>query len=265
MNPFMKPNSNSNLNKSFSTRYPLVAAMLAMLLPMFCLCAQAQIWDGGAGDNLWSSVNNWDNNTLPDATNTVSVGLDANVSLDFDTTNSALYLGITNSGYAGTGTLVVTNGASLTSTNVFVGSENASTLQILNGSRLNSIWIYIGNDANGTMTVDNSAVWMNAVSLGIASPDAGGTLILTNGSIMSYQYSYFGDGTCYIGKTGTGTLIADASTVNLTNGSVILGDNDGSSGSLILKNSAVLNANNEGFYVGRNGTGSLTLDASTLN
>lgn len=136
----------------------------------------SKAWDGGAGDNLWSSPANWTNNTLPTSSDTVmfaSLSPD-NCFLDVsDTVASILFT----SGYAGTfdflnDTLTLSKNSDFRSGGAIASSPQAR-IRFIGGS--NKVFIPKSGammptlEQNGACTTQVSAVNLRANYLDVVS------------------------------------------------------------------------------------------------
>ena len=144
-------------------------------------------WDGGGGDNLWSTATNWTLDTLPGLSDTTYLNLagGASVLLNDTRTIAALFSDIGNN-------LAIINGGSLTVTGAATASDLQGELTI----------------AGGNLTLDGLGSTLNVFRFGTSSPGippgtlgGSGTVTVTGGSSLS-------GGTL----SGAGAFITDSAT-----------------------------------------------------
>ena len=134
-------------------------------------------------------------------------------------TNSSLYVG--GGGYystGGSGTLKITNGATVSSTSSYIGynSSSAGTVTVVgSGSKWTNSGFYVGNSGTGTLNITNgAAVSSGGCGVGSNSGSAGTVTVDGTGSMWSNSNNLF------VGLQGTGTL-------NITNGGTVSGNSYG--------------------------------------
>lgn len=192
--------------------------------------------------------------------------------------------GISNVGRA----QVVFSGNYIGPPNVLVGNTGAGALSITNGSALSDTFANIGNGVGvtGTVTVGGAgSQWTNSSSLSVGNQGVG-SLGITNGGTVTDTSGTVGDaasgnGTVTVGgsgsqwtnssyltvgNSGTGTLsITNGGTVtdNATGAafSAVIGDNNGTAGTVSVAGTASQWINNNGLRVGYAGNGTLAISA----
>ncbi len=200
-------------------------------------------WDGGAGDGLWSSANNWDPNTVPISTDDVTI--DLAVTVDITATTAAvaqtLTLGGTNNpvlvvgGTAGNPLRIYqTSGTPLT-------VNNASILRIINSQGIKfdpdntNLYDPARTNYSGTSTVEYQAgivqadEYQNLLVNGAASSSSSGSIVVSTnfekqsatGFTASIPVTVSGT---YVNTEGTATftggLTMNGTDFNVNNGSI---------------------------------------------
>lgn len=116
-----------------------LSIIIAIMLPLFSYATQVT-WDGGGNDSLWTTANNWSNNSVPASTDTVTIDAGAYVLIDAYIQAGRVIIG----GTAGNDTLAVSVG---------------NTLDLVGDLVINSDGVYeLANSA--TMTIEGN--WSNA-------------------------------------------------------------------------------------------------------
>ncbi|WP_018970834.1 PEP-CTERM sorting domain-containing protein [Rubritalea marina] len=189
-------------------QHSLLGAIALTMASTASLEAATVVWDGGASDGLWSSANNWDNDTVPTFGDTITISNGDTVTNDLGSGNLPFGSIITISG-----------GSTLADTGVF--RANHSTLNIealstlgsggfhdLNGGTFNftsgaiisaSHWEHKGSNAFG-FSLDSS---------GFTTINAGNLAFGNNGSGFATMAdaTYNVDMASYTGGVGTITLM----------------------------------------------------------
>jgi T5SS/PEP-CTERM-associated repeat protein len=158
-------------------------------------------------------------------------------------------------GSAGTGTLTVQNGAlaDLTGTSITLGDQNSANGAIdVTGSdsTLNTGELTIGSSGTGTLTVDSGAT-LTTDATTLADQASGTGTATIDGAGSSWTTSQL-----TVGGAGNGELdIQNGGVVNVSSGDLVLGDEQGSTGTLTLSDSgSQLNFHGQ-INIGENGTG----------
>jgi T5SS/PEP-CTERM-associated repeat protein len=120
----------------------------------------------------------------------------------------ALYVG-----RSGSGTLNVTNGGLVTSSEAYVGDNSTSTATISGGGSkwANGNYMYVGYSGCGTLTIDNGAQVTGGIGyLGYAAGASGAAIVTGTGSTWAL------DGALFVGRSGAGTLTVESGAVVTT-------------------------------------------------
>lgn len=134
-------------------------------------------------------------------------------------------------GEAGTGTLAITNGGSVTGPNTSIGNNSGGIGTVTvngSGSTLNNTaTLYVGAAGNGTLNVTNGGTVTNLT--GIVGHNLGGT-----GAVyLSGAGSTWNTQQLTVGNTSTGALtVSDSAKITVSGGNMVLGSQTGSTGSL---------------------------------
>jgi T5SS/PEP-CTERM-associated repeat protein len=205
-----------------------------------------------------------------------SIGQSAGVtgSVSVDGTNSKWTASNTiNVGYSGTGVLSITNGATLNGKSVFVASNAGSTGTLTidgAGSSINNTGggFKVGVFGNGSMSITNgAAATLKSLAIGNSNGSAGAVTVDGANSMMTISNGF--DGALNLGYSGTGTSTATGK-LYITNGGSVVNTNSsyanasiaydtGSSASAIVNGTGSTWTNNGTLYVGRSGTGTLSI------
>jgi hypothetical protein len=196
-------------------------------------------WDGGAGDGLWNSPNNWVTNTVPTANDTVI--------LDHSVVTGAYTVNLNSGANAVVARLIIDKGISANAITLSLGGTNTLTVRdnfnILSGCTLvstsasNNILV-AGNFTNaGTYIPNSSTLTLNPTS-------GSKTLTLGTSSLNNLVIN---------GSSGTIITLASAITLNgnLTVNSGELDVTSGNFGITLLGNWLV---NTTGLFTPRSGT-----------
>lgn len=214
------------------------------------------------------------------------------------TWNTGIYSIFT--GYYGTGTLNITNGAGVTNSTAWIGYASGSTGNVTVDG-FDSTWdtagLYVGSTGTGTLNITNGAdvtsdsgyVGSNTGSVGTVTLDGSGSTWDTG--ISTLNVGYYGTGTFNItngadvtsgtgnigfqaGSEGTVTVDGYSSTWNTGLYSIYVGTNDNATATLNVSNDAQVTTTNY-LVIGAKGTvnlsggklsaGNLTGPADSLN
>ncbi|MDR1889940.1 MAG: hypothetical protein LBQ81_11280, partial [Zoogloeaceae bacterium] len=214
-----------------------------------------QIWDGGGGDDKWTTDANWDPDNAPSATDNATIS-NANVSIGASENATSATVVVGTSG--GTANLYITEGGTLTNTYGRIGDASGSV---------------------GSVTVDGSgSTWTNTNAL-VIGYSGRGRLNILNGGQVSNDDGLIGysdqanivtvDGVGSI-WTNSGTLSVgynndSTGTVNITTGGQVLsneghiGRSSGSVGSVTVDGAGSIWTNSIDLSVGTAGTGTLSI------
>ncbi|MBR5162252.1 MAG: hypothetical protein IKW80_11525, partial [Thermoguttaceae bacterium] len=206
-------------------------------------------------------------------TNDIHIGYNANGNGTVNADNSYVNSRNIVVGNAGTGALNLTNNASSTVGNLYVGGNEdnnkytgTGTVTLSNGATLTATSnIDIGNYGTGTLTVENSTINCDG-KLYIGNHGDGGangTVNFNSGSNINIT------GNIVVGKSGTGTLNVDTINLNIANYLCVGGEVDNTTstgvGTVNLTNGAVLNVAAHTMRIGHGGTGTVNvLSNSTI-
>lgn len=167
--------------------------------------------------------------------------------------NEGLFVGL-----SGTGTVNITNGGTVSSSNGLLGNSTDSTGTVtVTGT--GSIWnstseLTIGSSGTGTLNITNGGTVNSFAGFLGADDGANGTVTVT-GAGSTWNNS----SNLVIGSPGTGTLnILNSGTVSNTNG--FLGQIAGSIGTVTVSGAGSVWNNSEAMYVGLYGTGTLSIE-----
>ena len=175
-------------------------------------------WDNGGPDNLWSTVSNWDPNTVPIATDVI--GFDVNdidsALIDSSVTaiGEALYVGFD----SGVGGLDMTGGTLSLSGDMSVGyfDIGAGTASVdVSGGTLELRDLYIGFYDSGTLNYSNAMMSARYLYLGIRSNSIG-VMNMDSGTVtLSSRLR--------VGYTGNGTLNMNGGSITATSRATEMG------------------------------------------
>lgn len=155
-------------------------------------------------------------------------------------------------GNAGTGTLTLTNGATLTSYGLTVGamSDSTGTLSVYGSTLTVTNNAFIGLDGEGTLTTGNAQIHALALFVG-RNAGSTGTATVSGGVVTLTD-------DIHVGSAGSGTL-------TLTNGAILhsdignMGFDAGATGVVNILDSAWNNT--RAIFIGVNGNGTLNIGA----
>ncbi|WP_147306461.1 autotransporter outer membrane beta-barrel domain-containing protein [Methylovirgula sp. 4M-Z18] len=167
-------------------------------------------------------------------------------------------------GAAGTGTLSITNGATVTSGGGLLGNASTATGTVtIDGS--GSSWtvvntplyttgLLVGRDGVGTLTVQNKGTLTSSPNTYIGDNSDGTGTVKVTGSGSTWTNS----GTIYVGNAGKGTLtVKNAGAV--TSGAVIIGNASTGTGTVTVDGSGSTLTSSGSITVGSSGTGTVTV------
>jgi len=159
-------------------------------------------------------------------------------------------------GAYGTGTLKITNGASVSSGLGYIGRYGSGTV-IIDGE--GSTWtipngyFYAGYKGTGTLKITNGASMLAAAGI-IGRSSAGNGTVIVDGEGSTWTNSK----SLCVGMRATGTLkIANGASVSNTDG--YIGRDSGASGTVIVDGEGSTWTNSGDLYVGRTGAGTLNI------
>lgn len=252
---------------------PLVLAFVAP--PVAVLAAD---WTGGAGNNDWFDVGNWDSAAVPDEFTNIYL-YPGNVSI----TGAAVASGI--NVYPGSSLTVTGVGTTLQNRGFAV---NESSLTIENGAQVWSDSATIGDSGTGATGLVSGAdtSWTISDQMTVGSY-GGGSLRIEDGATVSSMQGYVGAGNGVVGDVtvtgsgsnwqitnygltlgnyGTGTItIEDGGLVHSVSGVLLGGSDASSSGTLNINGTATSRGVLETGYVQiGDGTGDVTLDGGII-
>ncbi|WP_136622784.1 autotransporter domain-containing protein, partial [Mesorhizobium sp. 10.2.3] len=157
-----------------------------------------------------------------------------------------------------TGTLTIQSGGNMSTTGGFLGynsgSTGTATVDGAGSSWTNSGDLYVGNGGSGTLTIQNGGKVSNVT--GILGINAGSTGTATVDGAGS---SWTNSGDLGVGTSGTGTLTIKNGGKASNVGNGLLAYNSGSTGTVAVDGAGSSWTNSGSLYVGRGGTGTLTI------
>lgn len=161
-------------------------------------------------------------------------------------------------GQAGTGTLMVSNGGTVSNgVDGYIGANSGATGTVtVTGT--GSSWTHagtvaVGESGTGTLTVANGGMVSNASA--VIGTNAGATGTVT---VIGTGSSWTNAGNLTVGQDGTGTLtIASGGVVSNAVGAI--GANAGATGTVTISGAGSSWTNSSILYVGQTGTGTLTI------
>jgi T5SS/PEP-CTERM-associated repeat protein len=243
----MKLEFRINRNLRVTNSFINPSSGLAVLLAGWLLATNvfaAGTWDGEAGDGLWSSAENWDNDAVP-ASGNINIANGDTVNYDLGTVTTIQALNIGQASPA-VGSLTITSGGLNATGNFVIGNTGSGSLTIGSGATVTkanaTLNTATGNGGNGTITINQGGKFTidgvanhtfnlatGANSTGVLN--LGGELILGSGAYTQ---------TLNFGGHNTG-----AATINLTGG--ILKRAEGATGAIAF-NLGQNNANGANLY-----------------
>lgn len=238
---------------------------LAALLALSCLAptvyAATIVWDGGAGTTSWGDANNWSGNVVPTSADEARIDT-SGVTLINLVANTATV----NVGNAGTGTLAISGGGSLTSTSggiIFlgrgVGSNGTVTVTGMDSLLESGSQLIVGYYGTGNLTVSSggSAVSSATIVAGYLEDSTGSITVTGTGSTLES-----GRAAVIIGNYGTGTLnIENGGSVSSASGySIYAGTNTGSTGTITVTGTGSALESSAGIFIGNSGIGTLMVE-----
>ncbi len=225
------------------------------LLGDFALLAVNASWNGLDRGN-WNVSGNWSSNSIPTSSDTVTInnGNGPLIGSGVNGLAGSLSLG-TSSG--GTGKLYLENGGKLTvyGTSAIGDKANSTGSVTVDGTSTAFVSgpLLIGNEGTGNFTVSNGAT-MTAQNISLGNAATGtGTLTISKASFSLNSYLMS------VGKSGKGILnITGGSTVT-ADGTLYVGENTGSSGTISVSGLGTSLKTQYIFNIGNLGTGALNI------
>ncbi len=236
--------------------------------------ATTRTWDGET-DNEWWTNANWNPNGTPSSSDELTINSGSPTTIDTVITADGGSITFNNSGttgsfvglytgYFGTGTLDITNGADVTSSASLIGYSTGSTgTATVDGS--GSTWntggnyLYVGReDGTGTLNITNGAdVTSGTGSIGTNTGSTGTVTVDGDGSTWDT-----GIDNLYVGAGGTGTLNI-SNGADVTSGRSYIGNNSSSTGTATVDGfGSTWDTGTGSMYVGNSGTGTLNITNS---
>lgn len=225
------------------TKWCLVVLVGLLLMPTV---QAAGIWDGEAGDGLWKTPLNWDDNNVPTSSvNVLFQGVGGPCLIDSTTAAVANIVRINNSGFPIASTLNMTGGT-LNALRMFVGDSSGMTSPSLFNLSGGAVTLS-STSTNGFVVASVSGSRGTVTASGTSTITSGHNVLIGSGGIGK-MYLY---GSAQVKATGTGPI--DVGSGATGNGYLEINDNallEGGSGSSIV--------------IGRNGTGNAVINGGTL-
>jgi fibronectin-binding autotransporter adhesin len=188
-------------------------------------------------------------------------------------------------GNGGSGTLAITNGASVNNSYGAIGKE-ASATGVVTVSGVGSTWInskdlYVGDEGDGTLNItDGGSVNSRVGNIARESGSIGSATVSGSGSTWTSSSVYVGDkgdgtlnvidggaiitGGVLVGYNGDGTLkITNGATVD-ADGYCYIGRESRSTGTVTVSGAGSTFTNSKGLYVGFNGKGTLNITGGAM-
>ena len=167
--------------------------------------------------------------------------------------------GILGAGYKGLGTLTISDGVAMSSSDGYLGynagSTGAATITGGLSKWINSSQLYVGNSGSGALRVEAGGQVSNFSGfLGYHTGSAGTATITGAGSKWTNSASLL------VGDRGSGSLRVEAGGL-VTSDYGYVGDSNGSTGTATITGPGSNWTNSSWLYVGRAGNGSLRVDA----
>jgi fibronectin-binding autotransporter adhesin len=166
-------------------------------------------------------------------------------------------------GYKGLGSLTMSEGAAISSSGGYLGYNSGSTgTGTITGA--GSRWtigsaLYVGNSGSGSLRVAaGGQVSNNSAYLGYNSGSTGTATITGTGA------TWTNSSRLYVGNSGSGALRVEAGGEVSNSGVGYLGDSTGATGTATITGAGSKWTNSSALYVGRLGSGSLTITTGAL-
>ena len=189
-----------------------MSCLITLVLPLVLSNSASAIifWDEGGFDQLWSTVANWDTNTIPNSTEPVSIDGPVN-------THCEIKEGIIAEcetlrvGNAGATTNLDISGGSLTASGAYIGVDNTAGHGILNmsGGLFSTGSLQVGWAGTGTLNMTGGTIELSG-NLVVPGQTGTGTVNLLGGTIYASELR----------------LTSELGSLNITTGTLILDGND---------------------------------------
>jgi T5SS/PEP-CTERM-associated repeat protein/autotransporter-associated beta strand protein len=177
-------------NRARMRRLLLMSVSIAALTVLSAGSAAAQAWLGTTSSD-WTNGANWSSGTPPVAGGTVTISntTGANPILGLNGADTGTMAGLT-IGSAGTNTLTIQNGSTLTNTAAAMIGTNAtgtSTVTVTGaGTEWNAVGqLTVGNVGTGILNIENSALVLVTVSLRAGPTTGTGTVNISDGTLQT--------------------------------------------------------------------------------
>jgi T5SS/PEP-CTERM-associated repeat protein len=217
------------------------------------------VGNGGTGDGQLNVFTGSKFTTADDTT--VAAEEDSQGVIEVDGTGSALTVqGNLTVGGGGTGSLTVSDNATVTNQDATVGDEETSTGTVLLFDA-GATWhtygdLTIGENGTGEVTVEAGATMQVDGDLTLGHNEGSQGTLTVDGPTTTFT---FGAGDVTIGSSGTGTMIVqNAAFVDLSGNAVTLGDQETGDGGLLVTDPGTI-LNTGALTVGGSGSGTLTV------
>jgi hypothetical protein len=211
-----------NFTLQTTRKISLSAFILSVCLLSVQTVFSQKTWDGGAGTNAWSDAANWSGNTIPAASEDVTIAEGQDVRVTTGTANCRKLI-INGSAGGGQGKVTVNSGAVLTvtatdETNVPTGATNAALILFGGIVENNGVMTVTGRQNLDAMRFDNptsgtvNSTYSGSGTLTCHTATAASTGSSTaNGTSMTFAQTT-GTATFTLATTGTYTFTVFSST-----------------------------------------------------
>jgi fibronectin-binding autotransporter adhesin len=192
---------NTKHHKQFYILHAIAFILALVALPT---AHAANLWDGGGVDGFWNTANNWDNDTVPAASQNLTFS--GNAQTITSNNNPAGFIVGTGSAYAITfanNSTNATSGFTLAGSSIVLGGD---IITAASGSAITDT-ISLGMQLNGNRTI-NTGVNHNVIISGLVSQNSGAKQFIKAGS---GELILRNAGNSYLGQTtiNSGTLTID--------------------------------------------------------
>jgi len=256
----------------------LASTALSAVMPLRTAEAGSPVWNGTVSSD-WFTAGNWNTSAVPNATDTVTIDLASpNATVINGGAATALSTFV---GAAGTGSLTISNGGSLTNGiaalgflansigtvtvtgagstwtntgNLSIGRVGSGTLNILAGGNVTAVNAYLGDltsGAKGKVTVSGAGSSFTTSGQLLVGNVGAGTLSITNGGLVTST------GGAGVGGNGTGTVTVDGAGSSWSISSLLGIGGTGGNGTVTVSNGGSISSASGG--VGFTGTGTMTV------
>ncbi|WP_159096762.1 autotransporter domain-containing protein [Pseudovibrio sp. Alg231-02] len=219
-----------------ASRAPYLAAALIASGPLVLSgeTADALImtWDGSTSTD-WFTGSNWDRNTAPNSSQDVQINTTTPnpVTVTDKTTNGTAQAKLLSVGYAGDGSLTISDGGEMSNTHTYIGHFNGlvGSVEVTGtGSTLvSSETLSLGYAGDGSLTISDGGMVSNMTGIIAGFSGATGTAEVTGtGSTWSNS------GNLIVGSSGDGTLTISEDAIVSVSGVTRLGSDSPGSGVL---------------------------------